>query len=102
MENEVINETFITTNDNPFNPFTQFKDWYSYDRALGYYTPELIDRMYSSLVENDEKFNDETKESFRIEAMKRIVALQPEIYHIITNDTFVETIPMDRTEDNEA
>ena len=95
MDESVIKETFLTTNDNPFNPFTQFKDWYSYDRALGYYTPELIDRMFTSLFNVDEKeFDEETIEKLRIEAMKRIVSIQPEIYKLVSNDTYVDTIPM--------
>lgn len=95
MEDKVITENFITTKDNPFDPFTQFKSWYSYDHDLGYNTCELIDRIYSSLVVDDTNFDDETKESFLNESMKRIIEFQPEIYHMITNDTKLEFIPMD-------
>ena len=94
MDESVIQETFLTTNDNPFNPFTQFKDWYSYDRALGYYTPELIDRMFQSLDVDEKKLDEETIEKLRTIAMRKIVSIQPEIYKLVTNDTYVDTIPM--------
>ena len=35
----------LTTEDNPFNPFTQWDDWYSYDLQNGYYTCERLARM---------------------------------------------------------
>ena len=98
MDGSVKTETFLTTNDNPFNPFTQFKDWYSYDRALGYYTPELIDRMFTSLNVDEKKLDEETIEKLRTIAMRKIVSIQPDIYKLVTNDTYVETIPI---EDNE-
>jgi hypothetical protein len=35
----------LTTVDNPFNPFTQFKEWFAWDRAKGYDTPGLLARV---------------------------------------------------------
>jgi hypothetical protein len=35
----------LTTVDNPFNPFTQFDDWYSWDTAHGYHTSSLLARV---------------------------------------------------------
>lgn len=35
----------LTTLDNPFNPFTQFDEWYSFDVAHGYNTCGLIARI---------------------------------------------------------
>jgi hypothetical protein len=35
----------ITTDDNPFNPFTQFDEWYAYDEALGYHTCSYLARI---------------------------------------------------------
>lgn len=36
------NEVAITTVDNPYNPFTQWNDWYLYDRLQGYNTCERL------------------------------------------------------------
>ena len=35
----------VTTIDNPFNPFTQFDDWYRYDEQHGYCTSGYIARI---------------------------------------------------------
>lgn len=38
-------EYMLTTKDNPFDPFDQFREWYAYDLALGYNTLGLLDRV---------------------------------------------------------
>jgi hypothetical protein len=43
-EKELV-EYMLTTVDNPFDPFTQFKQWHSMDMALGYDTPGLLARV---------------------------------------------------------
>jgi len=35
----------LSTSDNPFNPFTQFDEWYAYDRKMGYNTLGYLARM---------------------------------------------------------
>lgn len=35
----------LTTTDNPFSPFTQFDEWYTYDEAHGYHTCGLLARF---------------------------------------------------------
>jgi hypothetical protein len=35
----------LSTSDNPWNPFTHFKEWYSWDMAHGYNTSGLLDRV---------------------------------------------------------
>lgn len=35
----------LTTVDNPFNPFTQFDEWRSYDERLGYGTLSFLARI---------------------------------------------------------
>ena len=35
----------LTTIDNPFNPFTQYKEWRGYDVDEGYYTNEYLARI---------------------------------------------------------
>lgn len=38
-------EVFITTYDNPYDYFTQFKQWLDFDRTMGYYTLEYMGRL---------------------------------------------------------
>ncbi len=35
----------LTTVDNPYDPFTQFKAWYVYDTSAGYHTLALLGRI---------------------------------------------------------
>ena len=43
-------ESMLTTYDNPYDPFTDYDNWYAYDSRLNYYTPALLARVvvYSS------------------------------------------------------
>jgi hypothetical protein len=39
----------LTTVDNPYNPFTQFDEWFQFDEAAGYNTTQYLARLtYSS------------------------------------------------------
>lgn len=35
----------LTTTDNPFDPFTQFREWYAWDTAAGYHTLSYLGRI---------------------------------------------------------
>lgn len=35
----------LTTFDNPFDPFSQFEEWYVWDEQAGYHTSGLLDRI---------------------------------------------------------
>jgi hypothetical protein len=42
-------EYMLTTFDNPYDPFTQWDEWYAWDNTNGYCTPGLLARVaYSS------------------------------------------------------
>lgn len=50
-------EHMLTTVDNPFDPFTQFDEWYSWDEAHGYHTSAFLARIVKTsddLSEADE------------------------------------------------
>ena len=44
----------ISTSDNPYNPFTDFKSWYVWDETNGYHTCSLLARI----CENTEDLGD--------------------------------------------
>jgi len=44
MAEETV-EYMLTTVDNPFNPFTNFSEWYTYDMSLGYNTMGFLARV---------------------------------------------------------
>ena len=39
-----ITEYWVTTTDNPFDPFTQWEDWYRFDMQHGYNLPGYVAR----------------------------------------------------------
>ena len=38
-------EHMLTTVDNPFDPFTQFDEWFAFDEARGYHTTAFLARI---------------------------------------------------------
>jgi len=47
-------EVVLTTVDNPFNPFTQFEEWLSFDTQKGYNTCGYLARLVTSSSELSE------------------------------------------------
>lgn len=45
----------LTTEDNPYNPFTQWLRWYYQDIRLGHDTPGLLARLSTSSEDIDDK-----------------------------------------------
>lgn len=41
-------EYMLTTVDNPFNPHTQFDEWFAFDEQQGYHTSSFLARMVKS------------------------------------------------------
>lgn len=48
-------KVMLTTIDNPFSPFTQFREWYEFDVANGYFTSSLLGRITNTSTELSEK-----------------------------------------------
>lgn len=46
--------SMLTTVDNPFNPFTQFDEWYAFDESMGYHTCSYLARITKSSYELSE------------------------------------------------
>lgn len=38
-------EYMLTTVDNPYDPFTQWDEWFAWDQSAGYHTPGLLARV---------------------------------------------------------
>ena len=35
----------VSTSDNPYNPFTDYDDWFVFDQRMGYNTPSFLARI---------------------------------------------------------
>lgn len=67
MENEVY---MLTTEDNPYNPFTQFTQWQAFDHLKGYYTNEYLARI----ADTSPELSDDVNLGIINEAINEIVA----------------------------
>lgn len=54
--------SMLTTTDNPFDPFTQFDDWYAFDEAKGYHTCSYLARITRSSPDLSEADDDLAQE----------------------------------------
>ena len=48
----------LTTVDNPYDPFTQFDEWYQYDQRMGYDTSGFLARIVKTSDELSEADQD--------------------------------------------
>lgn len=86
MDDEVA---MLTTIDNPYNPFTQFDEWYALDRYLGHYTPEYLARI--AIVSDGLSPADEIAEVNR--AIAEIVSYNVNgLYASVTRENFDEVV----------
>lgn len=60
-----MDEYMLTTSDNPFNPYTQWDEWYAFDVAAGYHTSAYLARIVRS--------SDELSESDQSLAIKEAI-----------------------------
>jgi len=63
----------LSTKDNPFNPFTEWDEWYMYDVDHGWNSNEILERIATTSSYFTEGEND-----YEIErAIDKIVAIDP-------------------------
>lgn len=67
----------LTTVDNPFNPLTDWDDWYNYDESKGYYTSEYLARITKTSDDLGEQEQDQAME----EAIDEIIKLNPDGFY---------------------
>jgi len=64
-------KAWLTTSDNPYNPFTQWDDWYNYDVSSGYNTCSYLARI----VHGSNELSDADEEEAETSAINEIVDL---------------------------
>lgn len=63
----------LTTVDNPFDPFTQFDEWYGFDESHGYHSTGLLARIVRTSEELSETDQDQAIEDGIEEIVKENV-----------------------------
>lgn len=64
-----MEDSMLTTLDNPYNPFTQFDEWFAFDTQKGYHTCSYLARV--AKTSND--LSDTDNEIAIDEAMNEII-----------------------------
>jgi hypothetical protein len=79
-------QVMLSTTDNPYNPFTEFDQWYAYDTQVGHHTLALLGRV---CITSDEL--SELDQSRAIDhAMDEIVAENVSGMHLlVSEDTLI-------------
>lgn len=77
----------LTTIDNPYNPFTQFDEWYAYDTNMGYHSSAYLSRIAKTAedlsdVDNEIAINDAINEILYFDVLG--------IYQKVTRENFDE------------
>ena len=75
--------TMLTTIDNPYNPFTQWDEWYAFDEQKGYCTCEYLARVARTGTNLSDKDQDRANE-LAIDAIIRANGLG--FYKKVTED----------------
>ena len=75
----------LTTIDNPFNPFTEFSNWFEYDVLKGYNSCQYLQRI----AQISENFTEEEAEKRTNEAINEIITQNPfKIYKKVKKEDF--------------
>lgn len=98
---EAVNESenydyYLTTKDNPYDPKTQFEEWYVYDLMLGYSTLQRLAKMEDYL---SKKFNIESENSLHTAAISEMVRLDPLEVYVVRKYQAAEQEYVTATED---
>lgn len=85
MSTNNTSNSLLTTLDNPYNPFSQFDEWYAFDVAHGYNTLSYLARVANTSDELSE-----ADQELEIEkAMTEIVQVNLSGKHVkVTEDNF--------------
>jgi len=75
----------VTTVDNPYNPFTEWDEWYAFDASKGYHTPGLLDRI---AITSDEL--SDADQTLAIQQAVREIAQEDVlgIYKLVSEDSY--------------
>lgn len=77
-------EYMLTTIDNPYDPFTEYDNWYAFDTRTGHYTPAYLGRI---VLSSDDLSEEDQKLAIQ-QAIDEIVALNPSgIYRKVSQDS---------------
>ena len=72
----MIKALMLTTKDNPYNPFTNFDEWFAFDSQKGYHTCSYLARV----ARTSPDLSDEEETRTINDAITRIVLANGDLY----------------------
>ena len=73
----------LTTVDNPFNPLTDWDDWYNYDESKGYCTSGYLARI----TKTSNELSDDDPDQAITEAIDEIIEMNPDGFYKKVTDS---------------
>lgn len=94
-----MEETMLTTVDNPYNPFVQFDEWFAFDQQKGYRTTEYVARIANTSIElSDADYIAEVND-----ALDEILFFDVfGIYRKVTKENFDEVMSREKSEEEKS
>ena len=77
-------QCFLTTTDNPFDPFEQFDEWFRFDVEKGYYSCSRLERIAQRREDETQRESDAETERAIDEIIKYDVT---NLYKKVTKET---------------
>ena len=68
-----MRRSMLSTSDNPYNPFTHFREWFAFDSQKGYHSLSYLGRV---ALTSDQLSQDDDDEAVE-DAIEQIVELNP-------------------------
>lgn len=88
----------LTTVDNPYNPFTQFDEWFAFDTNMGYHSSSYLSRI----AKTSDELSDEDNAIAINDAINQIIYFDVlGIYQKVSRDNFEEIKSRPLTKENE-
>ncbi len=72
---------YLTTFDNPYNPFTQFSEWFLFDMLNGYNSCGYLARLsHADSSMTDEQYNEENEKAIDEIIMNDLSGMRRKVY----------------------
>ena len=81
-----MTEYMLTTEDNPYNPFTEFDEWYAFDEAKGYRTLSYLAWVLDEIADDYDELPEEEQAIAYATALDEILELNVRgVYRKVAN-----------------
>jgi hypothetical protein len=85
-------EYMLTTVDNPWNPYTNYQEWYQYDQAQGYDSTGLLARVANVSLDLSEADVDAAIEEAIDEICKiNVSGIHKKVFKPLTSDSQIKS-----------